>query len=262
MADEPAVTPETPPGEERPSWLLDRFESPEAQAQAYAESQAEMNRMRSQMEQERQSFTSALEGMQQQAPAPPQFGNGQQAFDPALSAYTQAWEAGDAQGMLAAQAAYVQAPVIDAVGRLIDEKLSAITPAVQEAQAQARQQNIMLAEGLVERELGAERYNAIKGRVSEIVASDPLRWLPAGQSSETYKTAIIDVVKLAEHDSLQRQVVELQQERADKLAAQTLSGGYNRPQGNPDADKAEFERIKNTKTGSFQELMDSARRQA
>ncbi len=255
MADEPTTTPpeDTPP--ERPDWLADRYSSVEDQAKAYAESQAEMNRMRSQMEQERQSFTAALEGMQAPAPAPQQG----QAFDPALSAYAAAYEQGDVQGMLAAQAQYVQAPVIDAVGRLIDEKLSAITPAVQAAQAQERENTIRLAEGMVERIIGADRYAELAPQISAIAADHP-HYLPQSSSAEGYRDAILNMAKLAEHDSLVRTNAELVQERNDKRAAQTLSPGYNRQALPADAAQAEFDRIKNTPGGTFAELLENSRK--
>ncbi len=259
MPDDVTPDPEATP--ERPEWLLPKYDSVDAQAQAYAESQAEMNRMRSQMEQERQSFTAALEGFQQQPAPPPQQFNGQQ-YDPALSAYTQAWEQGDVQGMLAAQAQYTMNPTIEAVGRLIDEKLGSLTPAVEQAQAAMRESNLRLAEGLVERELGPERYTALIPKVSEMVASDR-SLMPDLPSVEAYRDRILFLARNAEHEQLMRENEAFRQEQQDKRNAQTLSGGYNRPAGDPDADRAEFERIKNTPTGSFAELLaNNARRQA
>ncbi len=171
MADEQTPDPQAEGGE-RPEWLLDRFQTTEAQAQAYAESQAEMSRLRTQMEQERNSFASALEGFQTpQAPPPQPFGNGQpQAYDPAMSAYAVAYENGDVQGMLNAQAQFTLQPTIEAVGRLIDEKLSAITPAVQAAQVAQREHDLRMAEGVVERQIGEERYKQVLPRVRELVA--------------------------------------------------------------------------------------------
>lgn len=250
MADEPTTPAEETPAE-RPEWLLERFQTPEAQAQAYAEAQAEMNRLRSQMEQERQSFSAALESIQT---TPPPTGTGQQ-FDPAVTAYAHAYEQGDVAAMLAAQAEFTMRPTVEAVGKLLDERLGALTPAVEAATAAQREHDIRLAEGLVERTIGPDRYAEILPRIREIVADHP-NYLPQATSVEGYRDAILNVAKLAEHDTLVKTVAQLEQERADKLAAQTLSGGYNRPVGNPDADRAEFERIKATPTGTFQELLD------
>lgn len=248
--------PETP---ERPEWLLDRYQNAEEQARAYAESQAEMHRMRQQMEQERASFTQALEGLQQaEPPQHAQVPGQQQAFDPAMSAYAMAYESGDIQGMLAAQAQYTMQPTIEAVGRLIDEKLGQITPAVQQAQAAQREHDLRLAEGLVERTLGPDQYAELLPRIRELAADHP-NYLPQQTSVEGYRDAILNIAKLAQHDILARENEQLRQEQAEKRAAQTLTGGFNRSPADMDAAKAEFERIKGTQTGSFSELMQRAR---
>ena len=234
--------PETPP-EGRPAWLPEQFETPEAMAEAYANLRPEMNRLQTEMQRERDTFAAALEGMQQATPTPPQYGAPQQ-YDPAMSAYAAAYEAGDVQGMLAAQAQYTMAPTIDAVGRLIDEKLGQLAPQVQAAATAQREHDLRLAEGLAERQLGPDKYAQLLPRIRELAADNP-NWLPSSSSVEGYASSILNIAKLAEHDHLQRTVAELEQERSDKLAAQTLSGGYNRPQADQDAARAEFDRIKN-----------------
>ncbi len=256
MADEP-----TPAPDDRPEWLAEKYTTVEEQARAYAEAQVEMNRAQesekraiAEREQERQSFTAALEGMQAPAPAPQQG----QAFDPALSAYAAAYEQGDVQGMLAAQAQYVQAPVIDAVGRLIDEKFQAFGPAVDQVRADVRQNNIMLAQGVVERTLGPEQYAAVMPAVQELVATNR-DLLPDFPSVEGYADRILFLARNADYDRVQRENAAYAQEQADKRAAQTLSPGYNRQALPADAAAAEFERIKNTPTGSFQELLARSR---
>ena len=257
MADEPVVDP-TP---QRPEYLLDKFQTEAEQARGYAEVEKKMRQMEVEMKEQAQSFTAALEGLQP-VPAPQQFnGQQQQAFDPNLTAYATAYEQGDVAGMLAAQAQYTTAPVIDAVSRLLDERLSSLTPAVEAASKAQREHDIRLAEGLVERQLGPDKYAELLPRVKELIMDNP-NWLPTATSVEGYAASIVNVAKLAGHDVLQRTVADFEQERAAKLAAQTLSGGYNRPAGNPDADRAEFERIKNTATGSFAEVLANAQRNA
>ncbi len=253
MADEP--TPQDAPPE-RPEWLPEQFQTPEALAESYQNLRAESDRMRNEMQRDRESFTAALETFQQQpAPPPP---NGPQTYDPAMSAYAAAYENGDIQGMLAAQAQYTLNPTIEAVGRLIDEKLSAITPAVQQAQAAQREHDLRLAEGLVERQLGPERYLELLPRIRELAADNP-NYLPTSTSVEGYAASIMNIAKLAEHDTMQRRITEFEQERQEKLGAQTLTGGYNRPTVDPDAARADFERVKNTSTGSFEEMMARSR---
>ena len=160
--------------------------------------------------------------------------------------------------MLAAQAQYTTAPVIDAVSKLLDERLSSLTPAVEAASKAQREHDIRLAEGLVERQLGPEKYAELLPRVKELIMDNP-NWLPTATSVEGYAASIaVRATALNRLDVLQRAVADFEQERAAKLSAQTLSGGYNRPAGNPNADRAEFERIKNTATGSFAEVLARA----
>jgi hypothetical protein len=254
MADEPTPT-EIPAEGGRPDGLPEKFQSVEALAAAYEESQREMSRAQTQSQQQQEQFAAALENLQQQAP--PQYPQ-QPAYDPTVSAFTQAWEQGDAQGMMNAMAQNSTAQTVDAVGRLMDEKFAQLTPAVQAATVAQREHDLRLAEGLAERELGSERYRELLPRIREI-ASDNGNLLPQASSVEGYAASILQIAKLAEYDTIVRQNEELQAERDEKLAAQTLTGGYSRSTVNPDWAKAEFERIKGTQTGSFEEMMQRQR---
>src|SRR5215831_4897353 len=88
---------------ERPEWLLDKFETPDAQAQAYAEAEREMGRMREEMARERDQFQNALQNLQdlrpEESPMPQQVYNPDQ--DPLLQQYQQALDVGDARALLA-----------------------------------------------------------------------------------------------------------------------------------------------------------------
>ncbi len=254
MADEP--TPQDAPPE-RPEWLPEQFQTPEALAESYQNLRAESDRMRNEMQRDRESFTAALETFQQQPAPPPQNGYPQQQFDPAMSAYTQAMEVGDYQAALQAQAQFNINAMLPAVANLMKEEMGALTPAVQAAQAAERENSIRLAEGLVEREIGTERYASLAPKISELQQEN--KFLPQAGSVETYASAIRHMVKLADYDRLAKAELDWEQERVEKLGAQTLTTGYNRPTVDQDAARADFERVKNTPTGSFEEMMARGR---
>lgn len=246
MADENQETPE------RPEWLEQRFESVDAQAQAYAESRKEMDRMRSQMEMERQQYSAALEAIetraQQQPPAQQEIQS--QGYDPMAAAYERAYAEGDVNAMLRIQTDFSTKNTVDAVGRLLDERLSALQKPVEANAAAMRNSQIMMAEEMVRRQIGSEKYQELYPRISELVQDHP-NFLPAEASIEGYATAITDLAKLAEHDTLNSRIASLEAERAEKLQAQTVPGAGIRSAFTPDQQAAEWERIKNAPNDSY-----------
>lgn len=251
MADEPKVEAEAGA---RPEWLPEQFKEPEALVRSYEESRSEMNRMRQQMESDRAQFASALEAMEAQRPtAPAPSGDGND-FDPLMAAYSAAYETGDTAAMLRLSADFGAKPVIAAVGQLLDERFSQLQPAIQQQQVAQRESTIRMAEDVVGRTLGPEAYQELLPKMSELIQSNP-HYLPATGNVDTYAKSIMDVAKLAQHETLVKQNAELQAERAEKLAAATLTGAGRGSVYTPDQQKAEFERIKNTETGSYGQLV-------
>lgn len=252
MADEPAVEAEVKTPEGKPAWLPERFETPEALAKGYEESQAEMNRLRAASEQERTQFAAALEAMQAPAVVTPTGG-----FDPDVAAYNDAYERGDTAAMLRIQAQAAAKEVVPAVAQLIDARLGEMTPAIEAQQAHVRESSIRMAEDVVTRKLGPDVYQELLPTIRTLIADHP-NYLPTSASVEGYAAAIMDVAKLAQHDTLIADNARLQAEITEKTNAQLLSGGGNRSVYTPDQQKAEFERIKATPAGSFSEALRGA----
>lgn len=248
MADEPVVE-----AAERPEWLQDKFQSAEDQAKAYAASEAEMHRMRQQNEQERQRFQAALEAQAQVVQQPviqAQAGG----FDPAAAELEQAFAQGDYGAIMRIQSEAAARATVPAVAKLLDGWKDEFTPTLEAQQSAIRQSQIAAGEGIVAQMIGTDEYAKLAPKLSELVADRP-NYLPAAASPEGYAAAILDVVKIARYDQLVEDNAEMSKDRAEKLAAQQLAPGGNRSIYTADEQKAEFDRIKNSQTGSFGELL-------
>lgn len=243
MADEPEII------VEEPRKYAGKYDSPEALESAYSEVQAEMNRMRSQSEQERAQFAAALEAIPAQQ-EPRQQSNG--GFDPDVAAYEQAYERGDTASMLRIQGEIAARAVVPAVSQIIDSKMSEMTPAIEASQAANRQAAIERAEAQVAEVIGADTYRELLPTLRTLIADKP-NYLPSAASSEGYAEAILDVVKIAQHDKLVSDKTRLEQEIAEKQSAQIVSGGGSRSVYTQDEQAAFVQAVKDTKLGTFAE---------
>jgi hypothetical protein len=248
---------------ERPEWLPEQFESPEAFAASYAELRPEMNRMQSQLEQERQQFQDILAQQQQQfeslvADAQRQPPSQQELAlaNPLVSAFGRGYEEGDPQTMLQAAAQYTQQPLIEAVGKLIDEKLSSLNPALQQQQAFQREANLRMAEANYAARIGHEEYQQLMPSISNILSANT-NWLPENGTVEGYEIAIDNAAKLAQHDSLASRLAAVEAEQREKLAAQTLTGAGRGSVYSEDEAEAIRNRIRNAESSSYAQLRSS-----
>lgn len=253
MPDDPAVSAEaTPP--EPPRKYAGKYESVDALEQGYTEANAEMNRIRQQADAERAQFTQAIEVIQAQAtPAP----TAQQSFDPDVAALTAAYEAGDMAAIMSINARAAAREIVPAVAEIMDKMKGEFNPVIEAQQANVRQALVAQAEGKVARSIGETEYEALRPALNAMVADNP-QFLPAAASVEGYEQAIMSLVKIAQHDTLASRVAELEQERADKLAAQPVTGGGLRSIYTADQQAAEVERIKAVPSGTFSELLNGA----
>jgi hypothetical protein len=248
--------------EERPEWLPEQFQSPEALAESYAQLRPEMDRMRSQFDQERQQFQLLLEQQQEQFQAlvaeqqrqpPPPPDNNLGMANPLVEAFGRGYEEGDPARMIQAAAQYTQQPLIEAVGRLMDEKLQALNPALQQQQAFQREANLRMAEANYAARIGPEEYRELMPSISNILSQNT-NWLPENGTVEGYEIAIDNAAKLAQHDSLVNRMKALEAERAEKLAAQTLSGAGRGSVYSEDEAEAMRNRIRNADNSSYAQL--------
>lgn len=212
--------------------------------------------MRSQMETERAQYTAALDAIEQRANAiqtPPQQEIAAQGFDPMQAAYERAYAEGDTAQMMKISADYAAKNTLDAVGKLLDDKLGEFRPAIESTQAAQRESQIRMAEDIVSRQLGHDNWRELLPQVSTLIQDHP-HYLPQAASVEGYAAAILDVAKLAQHDSLSKTVEQLQAERLEKLQAQTVPGAGVRSAFTPDQQKDEWSKIVNAPNDSYQAL--------
>lgn len=256
MADE-----ETTAEDARPDWLPDQFQTPEALAESYDQSRREMDRMRSQYDNEREQFQAILAQQQQQLESltaqqsAPQQQSELAMSNPLVDAFGRGYEEGDPARMLQAAAQYTQQPLIEAVGRLMDEKLSALNPALQQQQAFQREANLRMAEANYAARIGQDEYRQLMPAISNVLSANQ-NWLPENGTVEGYEAAIENAAKLAQHDSLVNRLAAAEQERSDKLAAQTLSGAGRGSVYSQDEQEAMRERIRNADNSSYAQLRE------
>jgi hypothetical protein len=244
--------------DERPEWLPENFQNPEALAASYDETRREMNRMQTQMEQERQQFNDILQQQQQQLESlvaqtqrPP--AQEMALANPLVEAFGRGYEEGDPARMIQAAAQYTQQPLIEAVSKLMDEKLTALNPALQQQQAFQREANLRMAEANYAQKIGHEEYQQLMPSISNILSANT-NWLPENGTVEGYEVAIDNAAKLAQHDSLVNRLAAAEAERNEKLAAQTLSGAGRGSVYTQDEQEAMRERIRNADTTSYAQL--------
>lgn len=252
MPDEP-VTPEAEVAAwSPPEGWPEQFKSPEALLKSYQELRPEMDRLKSEREAERAQFAETLAALEQTPPAQQR----QQTFDPSVAAWTDAIERGDYAQAMRIQAEASQQSMLDAVGQVLDQRFQQLQPTIEAQSAAQREASLRMAEDLVGREIGADRYMAALPRIQEILAEKP-HYLPPAASVEGYRDAILDVVRLAEHASQQERLAAYEAEQREKQAAQTLtSSGRVANVATGDAAAQEFDRIKNAPQGSYAELMN------
>ena len=185
--------------------------------------------MRSQFESERQQFQEILTQQQQQFESlaaqqqAPQQQSELAMANPLVDAFGRGYEEGDPARMLQAAAQYTQQPLIEAVGRLMDEKLSALSPQMQQQQAFQREANLRMAEANYAARIGHEQYQQLMPAISNVLSANQ-NWLPGERHRRGLRGG----------DRQRRQARPARLARLaprgggagahEKLAAQTLSG--------------------------------------
>lgn len=252
--DKPAETPE------RPEWLLDQFASPEEQAKSYAESRKEMDRMRSEMEQQGRQFAEALQEVTAE-----QQRSQQRAYDPNadpdVQAYRSAFEAGDADAALAATLKINQ--------RLMaserEQQQAALAPQMDQLNQQARIAAINDAERIVKEQAIADGldYEASRPDIEANLRSlygDSL--LPASSDPQVHVAALQNAVRIAHAQAVLDAAKSGELLRREKLAAGTVQpGATGRTATGSPQEKSEWDSIKSADDSSYSGMMSRAQRQ-
>lgn len=242
-------------GGARPDWLLDKFDSPEAQARAYAAAEAEMQRIRSESERDREEFREALERIEaSQAHREPEVRAA--GSDPLLEAYQRALDEGDGAAALAITLQLAGAQF----GGMLDQKLEPLNERFQTESASTREVLIDTAEAAVAQEARAAGldYEASRDEIAQAILT--LGGLPTSGTLEDYKEGIRRGVKIVHAEAVLTHSSQQEEQRRAKLSAMTTPVGVpgRVAQGSPQ-EKDAWAEIKAAKTGSYAELRSGAR---
>jgi len=237
--------PEQTPEQERPEWLPDKFRSPEDMARSYSEAEQRLVSLQSQLDQERQQFSSALQNMEQmreQENQPRWDPN----TDPMIQNFQRAVDEGDAQAMLAMQLELNR----QITRQELQEFAQQFNPQMQQNQEAEREMAITMATERVARNY--EDWETLAPRIGEFLQARP-HWIPDNSSVEGFERALNEAASvIIAQDTVSRRGQE-ESDRLAKLQQQGLTGQGAQVR-NPEQDKAEWERIKSIPLGGYAEL--------
>lgn len=218
--------------------------NPGAVFKSYEESRKEMDRLRSELDDERAQFQAALERIEAAQPQPQAHFEAQS--NPMIAAYQQAVEAGDAQAMLAIQIALSQQATAD----VLDKKLGEFKPQL-ETQSQAdRDIAFTIAQDRVRAEYG-DRWAEIAPDVNAWL-HEHSAWLPTVNSPDAFAQVIREGAKTVEGAKAQERLAAIEADRAAKLSATTATGGgAARFPTVTDDKKQAWDEIKSAQVGSY-----------
>lgn len=231
----------------RPDWLPENFKTPEDLAKSYDESRREMDKLRSERDEERAQFAAALERIEaatttQQQREP----TGDPQANQLLSAYAQAVEAGDAAAMLSIQLALNQ----QATAQVIDERLGKLTPQLESQSKADRDIAFEIASERVAKQYG-DQWPDVQPEVQKWL-KEHQSWLPTTNSPEAFEQVIREGASIIVNAKAAEQLAAAQQDREAKLTAQTATGGASGK--HPivtDEKKAAWNEVVNADVGSY-----------
>lgn len=240
--------------EERPDFLLEKFETPEDQAKAYAEAEKEMSRMRDEISREREQFAAALQNLEglrpeeqhQQTPAQQPY-NAEN--DPLLQAYQQALDMGDARALLAINLDLNRQMTQQA----IQEGMKELNGRVEKNQDVDREVAITLATERIARQ--HEDWEEIAPEVGRLLQQNT-EWIPSTSSIEAYEKAIGQAARVVKAERILADNQRTESVRQQKLASQGLTGDSARVVS-PEENQAEWDKIRNTRLTGYSGILGS-----
>lgn len=237
---------------ERPDYLLDKFTSESEQARAYAEAEKEMNRMREEMERDRNQFAQALENMQSLAepPAPtPQQYNPE--HDPLLVQYQSALDQGDARSLLAINLELQRQMTQQAIQESLREGLKEFSGKLDKSQEVDREVALTLATERVAKKY--EDWDELAPQVGSLLQQNS-EWIPTQASVEGYEKAISQAARIVAAEKILADNQRQEANRQAKLAAQGLTGDSSR-QMTPEQQAVEWDKIKSINLGGYSGIL-------
>lgn len=259
MAKQPDTTELTAEDEgteaERPEFLLEKFATTEDQAKGYAEAERRMTQLTSELQKKDEeirkrdeTFAEAIsrfENQPQQAYNP--------SLDPLVQQYQQAVDNGDAAAQLAIQVAINQ----QSTTQIIDQKMDALKPALTAQEEAQREQAFQMAQDRMSNKYGDQWSEDLQNQVFERLRKNPA-FLPQVASPDGYTMAMEEQVNVIEGAKARQQLKAYEDDRTAKLQAQGLTGAASRSSEPTDAEKAAWDEVKNTKTNSYEDMMNRA----
>lgn len=236
---------------ERPDYLLEKFKTPEDQARAYVEAEREMARLRTQSEQDREQFASALERIEA---APPQ----QQFQPPAgldpqtqadLVAYQNAVESGDAAAQLAITLSLNQRMLAP----MLDERFKALEPTLTTQSQADRNIAFELAQERVGKTFGDD-WKELQPEVQAWL-NEHQSWLPVENDPSKFEQVIREGAQTIVNAKRAEQLAALEADRTAKLGAQTAAGsGSGRHSTLGDGKKEAWDEIAGADVASYGQM--------
>lgn len=239
--------------EERPDFLLEKFETPEDQAKAYAEAEKEMSRMREEMSREREQFAAALQNLEDLRPAeqtpPPAAPPYDPNSDPLLTAYQQALDMGDARALLAINLDLQRQMTQQAIA----EGMKDLSGRVEKTQEIDREVAITLATERVARQ--HEDWEELAPEVGRLLQANA-EWIPSNSSIEAYEKAIGQAARVIKAEKILAENARNENVRQQKLASQGLTGDSARALS-PEEGQREWDTVKNAKLTGYAGILGS-----
>jgi hypothetical protein len=240
--------------EERPDFLLEKFETPEDQARAYAEAEKEMSRMREEISREREQFAQALTNLESLRPEePPYQQQQQQQFDPnndpLLQQYQNALDMGDARALLAINLELNRQMTQQAV----QEGMKDLSGRVEKNQEVDREVAITLATERIARQ--HDDWDEIAPDVGRLLQQNT-EWIPSTSSIDAYEKAIGQAARVVKADRILAANDRNESVRQQKLNTQGLVGDSARVMSPEEADR-EWAAIKNAKLTGYSGILGS-----
>lgn len=238
-----------PPDEEQtqengwapPEGWPEQFKSPEDLLKSYQEIRPRMDQLQSQIEQERQQFSEALQTLETMRPQDSQQYNPQQ--DPILNSYQEAMDTGDARAMLAIN--------MELQNRQIEARMQQMQQQnagqFQQATDTDREVAITLATERVARDY--PDWEELAPKIGEVLQARP-HWIPDNVSVEGFERTLREAADLVNAQQIIADQRRNETARQEKLQAQGLQGDAGRVMS-PEQQQREWETIKNVNLGGY-----------
>lgn len=241
--------PDNPDGQQQdqgwqaPDDWPEQFKSPEDLLKSYQEIRPRMDQLQSQIEQERQQFSEALQTLEQMRPQEQPQQQYNPAQDPILNSYQEALDSGDARAMLAINLELQQRQMQQMQAQMQQQ----MGGQFQRATDTDREVAITLATERVARDY--PEWEDLAPKIGEVLQARP-HWIPDEVSVEGFERALREAADLVNAQQLISEQRKQETDRQAKLQAQGLQGDAGRVM-TPEQQTAEWDKIKSINLGGY-----------